>query len=377
MRVLSPVHGGDRSSSGRGSSPGCGNVTEVAEMPDDGTPRTPRMLRTPRALTSPTSWAFTSELQSVQKSVGKHAYNLRQLESEVCGLQRKLMASSSRIDALEAASCAMAEKPNTPQKHTADRSHDMIVARLDTLAVSTTELEARFEIFRGVMANVVGASASTVDPIKNKLGCVPNVSADDLQLCLANVSNHMKLLENLNEPNVSTDDLQLCLANASKHMKLLENLNDRWKVQQNKDPITAKGGLHLEAPVACAGAGHVRSPLVAALYAATVPVSPPMGVNPLHSVPLLHPLERVRFDDRRLESVPQAQGTTELRSKKELTSANAFVDGTKDSSGTPGDTSFFTREESSECSAILVTHEPSMEADISTGQTTGVFFVTD
>jgi len=267
----------------------------------------------------------------VQKSVGQHACNLKQLESKVCGLQRRLTESNNRIDALEAESCAMAGKPNTPRKPMAEWSHDMIVARQDTLSASITEMEERFEIFRRVMANIVAASASKVDSKIDKLGCVPNVS---------------------------TDDLQVCLANASDHIKRLEKLSDMWMVHRDKDSITGKGSLHLDEPIACAGAGHVHNLRVAALAAAiapacvstgaaTVPAPPPMGVSPLCSAPL-HPLERVRLDDRRL-------------------------------AGTKGSKSSFTREESSESTATLLTLGPSIVAKmqavtpvVSTAQTIGV-----
>jgi len=283
MRILSPVRGGDRGSSSRGSRTGFGNLTRVPEMSDDGSPRTPRMVHTPRGLTTPISWAFTSELQSVQKSVGQHACNLKHLESKVCGVQRRLTESNNRIDALEAASCATAGKLNTPQKHRAEWSQGMVLARQDALSASITALEERFEIVTGIMASVVAASACKVDSEQDKLGFVPNVS---------------------------TDDLQVFLANASNHIKCLEKLSERWKENQNKDPITAKGSLHLEEPQACAGAGHVHNLRVATLSAtmapacvltgaATVPAPAPMRVNPLHTAPK-HPLERVRLDGRRL-----------------------------------------------------------------------------
>lgn len=304
-----PVRSGDRSSWGRGSSPSCGSVTRVPQMPDD---RTSLTLRTPQ---SPISWAFTSELQSVQKSVGQHACNLKQLESKVCGLQRRLTESNNRIDALEAESCAMAEKPNTPRKPMAEWSHDMIVARQDTLSASITEMEERFDIFRMVMANIVAASASKVDSKIDKLGCVPNVS---------------------------TDDLQVSLANASDHIKRLEKLNDMWMVHRDKDSITGKGSLHLDEPLACAGAGHVHNLRVAALPAAIAPACVSTGAAtvpaPLRSAPL-HPLERVRLDDRRL-------------------------------AGTKGSKSSFTREESSESIATPLTLGPSIVAKMQAVQHT-------
>jgi len=206
--MSTPGRGGCNNPGG-GSSPGCSDATASLVMPEDGnrTPRTgPGMLRTPRALTPLIPWAFTSELQSVQKSVEQHDCDLKQLESKVCGLQRRLTESSNRIDALEVASAAMTGKPSTPC--VAELCHNVIVSRLDTLSVSITELEARFEIFKVEMANVAAASASKVDSIQDKLGGLQNVSSDDLQVCLANASNHVKRLEKLSE---------------------------RWKAHQNKE----------------------------------------------------------------------------------------------------------------------------------------------
>lgn len=149
----------------------------------------------------------------MQKSVDQHSCDLKQLESKVCGLQRRLTESTNRIDALEAASCTGSGKSNSPRKSVAELCHDRIIARIDNLAVSVSSLEGRFEIFRSEMANDFAASASKFDSLKHKL--VGDAAG------------------------VPTDDLQVCLANASNHVKRLEKLSERWKAHQNKD-LTAE-----------------------------------------------------------------------------------------------------------------------------------------
>jgi len=182
--------------------------------------RSPRDRSKPRTMGS-SPWWYTSELQSVKKLVEQHSRDMRKTECTLCGLQRRITEAThnlaNRVEALEAGKVPSEERPMRTMLGGCD---DASGRRLDLLAVSVTDLEARFELFRSETDAQIASSMASIEELRGK--------QDDEAALL------------------TTDDLQACLKNASSHVTRLERLSEKWKAQQvpqgNGEQLEQDGG---------------------------------------------------------------------------------------------------------------------------------------
>lgn len=152
---------------------------------------------------SPIPWYHVSEMQSMNKTVEQHSQDLTWVKSTLCGLQRKISEKlnglEQRMEALEGAK-ARASKQNDQEKatHTSWSQHGPLVKRLDTLAVSMTDLEARFELLRSNTAAQLATLSVGLEQQRMELGSKEFLPTDsDLQACIVKASSHVSRLERL------------------------------------------------------------------------------------------------------------------------------------------------------------------------------------
>jgi len=133
--------------------------------------------RTPSAI----PWAYTSELQSVKKLVEQHSCDLKKLESTVCTLQRKLAESSpsvaQRIEAVEGLGCRVpsplsgrgeGEELKTPRRPSVGWVNEALVGRVNEMAMSISDLAARFELFKSDTATQIAMAAAKIEVLQEK-----------------------------------------------------------------------------------------------------------------------------------------------------------------------------------------------------------------
>jgi len=151
----------------------------------------------------------------VKKLAEQHSREMKKTECMLCGLQRRLSEAThslaNRVEALEAGKVPCEEKTMRPTMGGCDEATGR---RLDLLAVSVTDLEARFELFRSETDAQLASSMASIQELRGKQG---------------------------DEVLLTTDDLQACLKNASSHVTRLERLSEKWKAQQ--DPVAPQGNI--------------------------------------------------------------------------------------------------------------------------------------
>merc|ERR1719410_3112118 len=96
-------------------------------------------------------------MESMKKKVEHHSQDLTSLESNLCGLQRKITEKINalvqqveslvvRVETLD--STRACESKQRDQEHARGLHHGLFVERLDTLDESMTDLQTRFELLR-------------------------------------------------------------------------------------------------------------------------------------------------------------------------------------------------------------------------------------
>jgi len=104
-------------------------------------------------MVSPILWYHALEMESMRKTVEQHSQDLTLVKSTFCGLQRlitvKVDSLVQRVEALEGA-MAPGRKQGDQEAatHATQVHHEVLVERLDTVDVSMTDLETRFELLR-------------------------------------------------------------------------------------------------------------------------------------------------------------------------------------------------------------------------------------
>ena len=108
----------------------------------------------------PIPYHYASEMESMKKTVERHSRDLTLVESTLCGLQRKITekmnglvqhveALVQRVEALEGAMApGRKQGDQEAETHATLVHHGVLVERLDTVDVSMTDLETRFELLR-------------------------------------------------------------------------------------------------------------------------------------------------------------------------------------------------------------------------------------
>jgi len=158
---------------------------------------------------SPTPWYHAAEMESMKKKVEQHSQDLASVESSLCGLQRKITEKMNglvqHVEALVQRVEAMDKQRDQEAATHARRLQDgLFVERLDTLAVSMTDLNSRFELLRSDTATQLATQLATfsvaLEHQRRELGGKEFPPTDtDLQGCILKASGHVAHLEGFHE----------------------------------------------------------------------------------------------------------------------------------------------------------------------------------
>jgi len=156
-------------------------------------------------LVSPILWYHALEMESMRKTVEQHSQDLTLVKSTFCGLQRlitvKVDSLVQRVEALEGA-MAPGRKQGDQEAatHATQVHHEVLIERLDTVDVSMTDLETRFELLRSGTAAQLATFSMGVEHQQKELGGKEFLPMEnDLQTCIAKASSHIARLERLHE----------------------------------------------------------------------------------------------------------------------------------------------------------------------------------
>jgi len=153
----------------------------------------------------PTPWDYASEMESMKKKTEQHSQDLALLKSSLCGLQRKITEKMNgleslvqRVEALDSAKAPDSRKRD--QEHTRGLHHRQFIERLDTMTVSMTELETRFELLRGDTATQLATFEVALEHQWKEFGGKEFLpTGSEVQGCILKASTHAARLENLHE----------------------------------------------------------------------------------------------------------------------------------------------------------------------------------
>jgi len=154
---------------------------------------------------SPIPWYYASEMESMKKTVEQHSQDLAWVKSTLCGLQRKITEKVNGLvkcmEAMEGANApASKQRDQEAVTHSSRVHHGLMVERLDTLSVSMTHLETRFEFLRSDTAAQLSTLSVELEHQRKELGAKELLPTDfDLQACIAKASSHVVHLERLHE----------------------------------------------------------------------------------------------------------------------------------------------------------------------------------
>jgi len=141
----------------------------------------------------------------MKKRIEQQSQNFTLVESKACGLQRRITdkvdALVQRVEALEGVQApANKQREQGAVAHASGLLHGPLCQRMDTLAASMADLDARCELLRSDNAAQLATFSMALEHQWKELGGKEFLPTDnDLQACIKIASSHTARLEKLHE----------------------------------------------------------------------------------------------------------------------------------------------------------------------------------